>query len=265
MRIFNNEVDPLLMKSVETMTQLALARGETSAQDGLEALKLAEITQYVSIFFGVVLLIVVIVISILIPRNIAKPILQLKERMDLLANGDLNNKPLETNSRDEIGMLVHSANQVNENLKDMLLKISEVSETLSNQSYGLTHASQEVKEGSNQIANSLLGGYEEVEAGKSKIINTGKTFEQIEQSLSQMTNGIQTISQSLSSIANNSDTMNKSISEIASISEESAAGIEETSASVEQSSKSMEEVATSAVRLNELANNLKQLIGRFVL
>lgn len=425
-QILMNDIDPKLMGVVEKMTTLALARGEESKENGLEALKEAETTSFVSFMFGLLLLVVIILFTIFIPRNIANPIKTLKERMDLLANGDLSNEPLETKSQDEIGMLISSSNRVNESLKEMLNNISAVSEALSNQSHNLTQTSYEVKEGSNQIAvtmqelasgsetqvnitselsnsmsafttevknanqsgeivydssqqvlglnkegsklmassinqmgiidgivkeavqkvkglddqsqevsklvgvikaiaeqtnllalnaaieaaragehgkgfavvadevrklaeqvslsvtditqivsniqnetkvvtDSLQGGYKEVESGKNQIISTGHTFEEIERSLSGMANGIQFISSTLGTIATNSDGINKSISEIASVSEEAAAGIEETAASVEQSSGSMEEVAISATRLNELANDLKQLINKFVL
>ncbi|WP_456359645.1 methyl-accepting chemotaxis protein [Bacillus sp. Y1] len=346
--------------------------------------------------------------------------------MDLLANGDLSNEPLEIKSQDEIGMLLDSSNRVNDSLKEMLNNISAVSEALSNQSNNLTQTSYEVKEGSNQIAitmqalasgsetqvnitselsssmgafttevknanqsgeivydssqkvlgltkdgsklmtssinqmsiidqivkeavekvkglddqsqeisklvgvikaiaeqtnllalnaaieaaragehgkgfavvadevrklaeqvslsvtditqivnniqnetklvtSSLQGGYKEVESGKNQIVTTGHTFEEMERSLSEMANGVQFISRTLGTIATNSDGINNSISEIASVSEEAAAGIEETAASVEQSSGSMEEIANSATRLNDLANDLKQLINKFVL
>jgi methyl-accepting chemotaxis protein len=425
-QILNKDIEPKLMGAVEQMTTLALARGEESKANGTKALKEAETTSFVSFIVGLLLLVIIILLTIFIPRNLAKPITILKERMDLLANGDLSNEPLEIKSQDEIGMLLDSSNRVNDSLREMLNNISAVSEALSNQSHNLTQTSYEVKEGSNQIAvtmqelasgsetqvnitselsnsmgafttevknanqsgeivydssqqvlgltkegsklmassinqmgiidnivkeavqkvkglddqsqevsklvgvikaiaeqtnllalnaaieaaragehgkgfavvadevrklaeqvslsvtditqivsniqnetkvvtDSLQGGYKEVESGKSQIISTGHTFEEIERALSGMANGIQFISSTLGTIATNSDGINQSISEIASVSEEAAAGIEETAASVEQSSGSMEEVAISATRLNELANDLKQLINKFVL
>ncbi len=424
--ILSSEIEPKLIKVVEQMTTLALAKGEESKEDGINALKQAETTSFISMMFGLLLLIIIVILSVVIPRNIAKPINILKERMDLMANGDLSNEPLEIKSEDEIGMLLQSSNQVSENLKEMLTSISSVSEALSNQSSNLTQTSFEVKEGSSQIAvtmqalssgsetqvnitselsssmgafttevknanqsgeivydssqkvlgltkdgsklmtssinqmsiidqivkeavekvkglddqsqeisklvgvikaiaeqtnllalnaaieaaragehgkgfavvadevrklaeqvslsvtditqivnniqnetklvtSSLQGGYKEVESGKNQIVTTGHTFEEIERSLSEMANGVQFISRTLGTIATNSDGINNSISEIASVSEEAAAGIEETAASVEQSSGSMEEIAISATRLNDLANDLKQLINKFVL
>ena len=425
-RILTEEIEPILVSTVNQMTELALARGDMSTQNSSAALEQAEITSVISLAFGLILLVIVIILSIIIPRNIAKPINQLKERMDLLANGDLSNEPLSTNSHDELGMLIHASNKVNEHLKDVLNKICSVSTDLSNQSNSLTETSKEVKMGSNQIAvtmeelaagsekqveitselsntmsafshevkeantngvsvytssknllgltkegsklmaasveqmeiidgivkksvqmvkglddqsqevsklvsvikaiaeqtnllalnaaieaarageqgkgfavvadevrklaeqvslsvtditgivsniqketelvvHSLEDGYKEVENGKNQIVTTGHTFEKIEQSLHFTANGVQTISQTLDNIAGNSANINKSILDIAAVSEESAAGMEVTAASIIHSNNSMEAVATSATRLNSLANELKQLINKFVL
>ncbi|WP_413463183.1 methyl-accepting chemotaxis protein [Bacillus sp. B1-b2] len=92
------------------------------------------------------------ILSVVIPRNISKPISKLKERMDSIAKGDLSNAALKVNTQDEIGALVNSSNEVNENLREMLHSISSVSNNLSNQSNSLTKTSYEVKESSNQIS-----------------------------------------------------------------------------------------------------------------
>ncbi len=423
-RVLTEKIDPLIDKTSNSFMELALAREKESKERSQLALGYAEDTTTFSIIFGAVLMLVVITGSFIISGSIAKPIHRLKERMDLIADGDLSNEPLAAESEDEVGMLVHTANKVSENLKDMFLKINQVSETLSNQSQSLTDASNGVKEGSHQVAvtmqelsigsesqarttteiassmgmftnkleeanhsgeevyaasqevlelsregsqlmkssitqmghideivneavikvkglgeqsqeitelvgvikeiaeqtkilalnaaieaaragehgagfaivsdevrkladqvalsvrdisgivdsiqtetravtDSLNNGYIEVEKGKNQITTTGETFEQINHSLVEMSNGVQRISHNLGDIAGNSHDINKSIEEIAAISEESAAGIEETSASVQETASSMEEVSASAVHLTDLAGDLKQLVNRF--
>ncbi|WP_170287568.1 methyl-accepting chemotaxis protein [Aquibacillus halophilus] len=118
---------------------------------------------------------------------------------------------------------------------------------------------------SNNVTESLTGGYKEVENGKNQIVSTGKTFEQINNSLKEMVDEIKLISTNLSGIASNSDLMNKAVEQIASVSEESAAGIEQTSASVQQTGSSMEEVASSANQLQSLTESLNGLISKFKL
>ncbi|SDK00032.1 methyl-accepting chemotaxis protein [Sediminibacillus albus] len=115
------------------------------------------------------------------------------------------------------------------------------------------------------VAESLQGGYKEVEQGTHQIKTTGETFKNINNSVSEMAFNVQTVSENLASIAANSQEMNASIEEIASISEEAAAGVEQTSASSQQTSSSMEEVADSSEELSKLAEELNGLVRQFKL
>ena len=87
----------------------------------------------ISITLGVVLLLA-IVVSILITKGITKPIKQVMERMKNIASGDLSHKPLKSKYRNEIGQLVMATNDMNQNMRDLLNQINEVSETVSSQS-----------------------------------------------------------------------------------------------------------------------------------
>ncbi|NEU31420.1 methyl-accepting chemotaxis protein [bacterium LRH843] len=116
---------------------------------------------------------------------------------------------------------------------------------------------------SSLVAESLQGGYKEVEQGTNQIQTTGETFKKINEAVTTMVNGIQQVTQNLSAISASSQEMNMSIEEIASVSEEAAAGVEETSASIQQTNSSMVEVADNAENLAQLAEELNQLVHRF--
>ncbi len=118
---------------------------------------------------------------------------------------------------------------------------------------------------SQNVADSLLSGYKEVEIGTEVIEGTGQTFKDIHMSVSKMVENIQIISNHLLEVTDSTVEINSSIENIASVSEESAAGIEQTSASVQQSNSSMEQISDHAESLAELANNLDHMIARFKL
>lgn len=115
------------------------------------------------------------------------------------------------------------------------------------------------------VVQSLKDGYIEVEQGTDQIVATGKTFKEINQSISNMAGNITLVVENLVDITASSQEMKGSIEEIASISQEAAAGVEQTSASVQQTTSSMEEVAGSSEQLSRLAEELNGLVRRFKL
>lgn len=127
----------------------------------------------------------------------------------------------------------------------------------------ITTIVENIQNESTDVANSLQGGYEEVEKGTEQIKSTGETFVEINQAMEQMVGNIQTVTDNLASMSTDSQTMRISIEEIASITEEAAAGIEETSASSEETSRSMGEVSNSAIELSKLSEKLNDLIRQF--
>lgn len=122
-----------------------------------------------------------------------------------------------------------------------------------------------IQKESGDVVTSLEEGYNQVEKGSHQITTTGKTFEKINQSVSDMVTRIQDVSENLKDIVVRSEQMSQSIENIASVSEESAAGIEQTSASIQQTSSSMEEIAGSADQLSILAEELNSQVRRFKL
>lgn len=113
------------------------------------------------------------------------------------------------------------------------------------------------------VVQSLKDGYAEVEQGTDQIVTTGKTFKEINQSISNMVENINLVVENLADITTSSQEMKGSIEEIASISEEAAAGVEQTSASAQQTNSSMEEVAGSSEQLSRLAEELNGLVRQF--
>ncbi|WP_274379931.1 methyl-accepting chemotaxis protein [Halalkalibacillus sediminis] len=112
-----------------------------------------------SLLLGAIVTLAVIVLGIIIAlytaRMITKPLNQVKNRMQSAADGDLTQEPLETKSKDELAQLIVATNVMMENNRQLLQKISEVSESVSAQSEELTQSSNEVKEGSQQIASTM--------------------------------------------------------------------------------------------------------------
>lgn len=94
-------------------------------------------------------------VALSVSNSMSKPIKQLKERMQIMAAGDLSSEPLVINSKDEIGELMAAANEMSTQTAKVLKEASAISETTSNHSEGLTQATLEVKSGAEQIATTM--------------------------------------------------------------------------------------------------------------
>ncbi|WP_228552349.1 methyl-accepting chemotaxis protein [Gracilibacillus salitolerans] len=167
-QILEEKIDPLIEETSNGFLDLALTRETESKESSQLALEHAESNSIIAIISGIALLIIIVLLSIFVPRVIAKPIIQLKERMDLIASGDLSSEPLVTKSKDEIADLIDASNRVNDNLKDMLNQITTVSKTLNDQSYELMQSSNNVKEGSEQVVSTM----QELASGSESQANT---------------------------------------------------------------------------------------------
>ena len=126
-------------------------------------LKMAGITLIIGIF-----------VSWLFASRMAKPIKMVTVRMNALAEADLSGEPLQIQSKDEIGNLAHSMDDLQEKLKSMVHQISHASHLLTNQSGGLTQSANEVATGTEQVASIMeeLAAGSEVQANHSGDLST---------------------------------------------------------------------------------------------
>lgn len=139
-------------------------------------------------------------IAVITSNSISKPVRVVMKRMKLIASGDLSEKPLETNLRDEIGELVQSTNEMNDTTAELLNQITVVSETVSSQSEELTQSANEVKMGAEQVAATMeeLASGSELQANNASDLSTRmELFATTIDDVSQDGERIQTVSNSI--------------------------------------------------------------------
>ena len=103
----------------------------------------------------------------------------------------------------------------------------------------------------------------EVETGIRDIHMAGKAFEEIELSVKDVVEQIQTISQAVQKLSVNSDEIVSSIGSIAKVVDNNNTESQQVSAAAEEQLASMEEVTSSAVLLSTMSGQLQNLISRF--
>ena len=109
--------------------------------------------------FGIITSLIVVILGIVIAYitavSIRNPIRTVMDRITGIANGRLDQKPLNLQARDETGQLVQVSNDMQEKLRDMMANISGLSLTVSSHSEELTEAAGEVSSGAEQVSQTM--------------------------------------------------------------------------------------------------------------
>ncbi|WP_138418463.1 methyl-accepting chemotaxis protein [Aquibacillus sediminis] len=148
--------------------ELVSNREDLIIESGNDLLANSNSSIVVGIILSTLVLIAGVVIALYVSSVITKPIAQVKERMNVIAKGDLKSKALTYKGDDEVGELVYATNQMNENVQRLLSEINDVSEAVSEKSEELTQSANQVTEGSNQIASTM----QELSSGTESQANT---------------------------------------------------------------------------------------------
>ena len=106
----------------------------------------------VTVIISVIALLLSIAIALLISSDLMKRIKLLMDKTTELTTGKLNGEPIDIKHFDELGKLGDAINQMQQQLKAIIVSISEASHTLEENSRDLHHASKEVKLGTEQVA-----------------------------------------------------------------------------------------------------------------
>nr|WP_281378794.1 HAMP domain-containing methyl-accepting chemotaxis protein [Paenibacillus phyllosphaerae] len=114
-----------------------------------------------------------------------------------------------------------------------------------------------------EAVSAMDGGYREVEAGTSIIQETGVVFGKIAASVHEVAGQIQEITSSAQQISAGTEEVTASMQNMVEISQTSAGKTQEMSATSEEQLATMEEVSKAAADLNALADQLKQMVGKF--
>lgn len=103
-------------------------------------------------------------------EQITRPIKMVRNRMLEMAKGDLSSENMETKAKDEVGQLVHAANEMSHNTRNLLNTINDISASVTAQSEELTQSANEVKAATDQVAMTM---YDLAEGAESQATQAG--------------------------------------------------------------------------------------------
>jgi len=198
--LMETAVQPLGNELLSGFSELASER-ETKIQELGDTVKdNGDLIMVLGIIISALVVILGIIVGIITASTITKPIRTVMDRMKLVADGNLNNEPLKSKSRDEIGQLVTATNDMNESMRDIMIKINDVSTTVSAHSEELMQSANEVRSGTEQISTTMeeLASGSETQANHSnelsnmmssytlKIENVNENTEQVQEESNQV-------------------------------------------------------------------------------
>lgn len=114
-----------------------------------------------SIFFDLILLILVVVAAMIIGKRIARPIERIKETIEKIGEGDLTAEYDEAIGKDEIGRLAAVNNVTTNKIRELVRKVKVISESLSNLSKNISSGGNQIALTSEGIAASVVNVSEE--------------------------------------------------------------------------------------------------------
>lgn len=140
---------------VQQYEAIATDRQEAMTTTGKETIASGKQSMHSGVILAIIVSILSIIVALITARSIARPVKMLATRMRLIADGDISQEPIQTDSKDEIAQLVHATNDMNEKLHTILYRINEVSTTVAAHSEELTQSASEVKAGTSQVATTM--------------------------------------------------------------------------------------------------------------
>ncbi|SET47383.1 methyl-accepting chemotaxis protein [Salinibacillus kushneri] len=175
----SREADSIRSETVDLLQELKTMVDKERASAVEEVKGSAQLTLIVLIaaMIGAIIIggLIVFFISRMVSRNLNK-VVHVNNRV---AEGNLAVDAIDYDGNDEIGKLAESTNVMGRNLKLIVEKITEISETVSSQSEELTQSANEVKAGSEQISSTmqeLASGSESQANNASDLSSNASTF-----------------------------------------------------------------------------------------
>ncbi|WP_177178268.1 methyl-accepting chemotaxis protein [Amphibacillus marinus] len=180
-RYLQEVAEPVANKLMSDFKEQIDYREDLIIESGDSLLSQNEASNLVGLIVSVSLLISAIAIALIVAQMITKPIKAIRDRMTLIASGDLKQEPMVSKTKDELADLIQAMNSMQSSLADIVGEIQGVSNTVAMQSQQLTEASGQVKEAGDQISvtmEELSQGAETQATTTSEIANSMHEFNQ---------------------------------------------------------------------------------------
>lgn len=195
-----------------------------------------------------------IVIALMVSRGITKPLKEVKNRVVIMADGDLTFEDIRVKSLDEVGEVAVALNKMKSSLVGVIGTVASSIESLREAMDSVTTSMDENTAGSNRIAESVMDMYDKLQAQQTEVVNVAGQIEEMERIAAIVVDNAGKISANSNSTIENAengvmqldsyieqtDKINVAISEVSSI----FASFSENAVKMADSLKSITDIAT---------------------
>ena len=201
--------------------------------------------------------IIVTMLYFLLSRLVIKPTIEFSKKADQIASGDLTAK-IEIRGEDEIASLGMAINRMASNLKDMLVKVRVVTDSVLSVTENIALSSSKILSGANiqhDIIEKTAGFIEKID---NSISSVSLGAESLSASSEEVSSAIIQIASSIEKIAESANVFSVSASDATASVEEMVNSIKEISESIELLSASAEETASSLTEINTTVKEVEK-------
>ncbi|MDL4843211.1 methyl-accepting chemotaxis protein [Aquibacillus rhizosphaerae] len=233
------ELMSLLQVQVEDKNKLVHDMGDNILLNG-------KVTNTSNLVVTAIVLIASVIIALVVAKIIINPILVVVTRLQEVAKGDFSGDEIITKSKDEVGLLTNTMNDMVKGLRNLIERVRYTSEQVAASSEQLTASAEETSKATEQITTAV----QEVSVGSEKQVDSiNKTSEIV----TEISKGMDQVAISITSVADLSIETNT----------KSAEGNEVVGRTIKQMSDVKEQVKNTSLVVNALGTKSSE-IGQIV-
>lgn len=218
----------------------------------------ASASLYSSCVVGVLIILGVLLGAGSIVRSISRSIAATGEAIQKISTGDFTQQ-VEVDSKDEIGRLAISVNEMVENLREMFIKIGGNSKNLASSSEELSTVSSQLASGSEEMtnqANTVAGATEQM---SSNINTMASAVEEMSVNISNVASGSEQMSSNMNSVSSAVEEMTVSINDIAKNADTATKVCAQATGMSAKASETMGTLGTAAREIGEVTEVIKRI------
>ncbi|KIL49604.1 hypothetical protein KP78_10720 [Jeotgalibacillus soli] len=154
-QLFANVIVPLTAQFSEKAIELEEYNQAELDQGNIDTTAQAAEARNFILIVSIIALLIGVAIALYISRIISKPVIEVAEAAEQIADGNLSIQDVQVKNKDEIGAMALSFNQMKQNLRELIRKVNEGAEQVAASSEELSAASEQSSQSANQVAEAV--------------------------------------------------------------------------------------------------------------